>query len=85
MSGAVNRFVARVVIAAAVLSLPAIRSEAAGEDASAGAVLFADRCAGCHGRDGRGGGMGIRLLRSEERRVGKECTSWCRSRWAPYH
>ena len=25
------------------------------------------------------------LSRSEERRVGKECTSWCRSRWAPYH
>ena len=25
------------------------------------------------------------LLRSEERRVGKECTSWCRSRWSPYH
>ena len=23
--------------------------------------------------------------RSEERRVGKECTSWCRSRWSPYH
>ena len=23
--------------------------------------------------------------RSEERRVGKECTSWCRSRWWPYH
>ena len=22
-------------------------------------------------------------LRSEERRVGKECTSWCRSRWSP--
>ena len=22
--------------------------------------------------------------RSEERRVGKECTSWCRSRWSPY-
>ena len=21
--------------------------------------------------------------RSEERRVGKECTSWCRSRWSP--
>ena len=20
-----------------------------------------------------------------ERRVGKECTSWCRSRWSPYH
>ena len=25
------------------------------------------------------------LVRSEERRVGKECTSWCRSRWSPYH
>src|SRR3546814_17499033 len=24
-------------------------------------------------------------LRSEERRVGKECVSPCRSRWAPYH
>ena len=23
--------------------------------------------------------------RSEERRVGKECTSWCRSRWSPDH
>ena len=23
--------------------------------------------------------------RSEERRVGKECTSWCRSLWSPYH
>ena len=37
----------------------------------------------------RGGLTGARaaraLLRSEERRVGKECTSWCRSRWSPYH
>ena len=24
-------------------------------------------------------------LRSEERRVGKECQSTCRSRWSPYH
>ena len=23
--------------------------------------------------------------RSEERRVGKECKHWCRSRWSPYH
>ena len=23
------------------------------------------------------------VYRSEERRVGKECTSWCRSRWSP--
>ena len=27
------------------------------------------------------GGIG----RSEERRVGKECASKCRSRWSPYH
>ena len=27
----------------------------------------------------------LTLNRSEERRVGKECTSWCRSRWSPYH
>ena len=24
-------------------------------------------------------------LRSEERRVGKECLRLCRSRWSPYH
>src|SRR3546814_9383128 len=26
-----------------------------------------------------------RRTRSEERRVGKECVSTCRSRWSPYH
>src|SRR3546814_10627259 len=26
-----------------------------------------------------------RFRRSEERRVGKECVSTCRSRWSPYH
>src|SRR3546814_12232249 len=26
-----------------------------------------------------------RTKRSEERRVGKECVSTCRSRWSPYH
>src|SRR3546814_13732218 len=25
------------------------------------------------------------FARSEERRVGKECVSTCRSRWSPYH
>ena len=28
--------------------------------------------------------MGM-LARSEERRVGKECSEPCRSRWSPYH
>src|SRR3546814_13936564 len=27
----------------------------------------------------------VTFLRSEERRVGKECVSTCRSRWSPYH
>src|SRR3546814_15387170 len=27
----------------------------------------------------------LREQRSEERRVGKECVSTCRSRWSPYH
>ena len=31
------------------------------------------------------GGFLGQNMRSEERRVGKECTSWCRSRWSPYH
>ena len=26
-----------------------------------------------------------RFRRAEERRVGKECPSKCRSRWSPYH
>src|SRR3546814_2619259 len=30
-------------------------------------------------------GRGFRVVRSEERRVGKECVSTCRSRWSPYH
>src|SRR3546814_4451385 len=34
-------------------------------------------------------GHGIAIFeaqhRSEERRVGKECVSTCRSRWSPYH
>src|SRR3546814_1733903 len=42
---------------------------------------------------GRGGGAINGALfvqefvgsRSEERRVGKECVSTCRSRWSPYH
>src|SRR3546814_10131487 len=32
--------------------------------------------------DGDGFPVGIR---SDERRVGKECVSTCRSRWSPYH
>src|SRR3546814_11957950 len=30
-------------------------------------------------------GLEPATARSEERRVGKECVSTCRSRWSPYH
>src|SRR3546814_12205582 len=33
----------------------------------------------------RVGASDCNASRSEERRVGKECVSKCRSRWAPYH
>src|SRR3546814_14040834 len=29
--------------------------------------------------------LSVEHNRSEERRVGKECVSTCRSRWSPYH
>src|SRR3546814_5188960 len=35
-------------------------------------------------RDGRRTTV-LPASRSEERRVGKECVSTCRSRWSPYH
>src|SRR3546814_374572 len=38
------------------------------------------------GRDsGLADGIVVTPSRSEERRVGKECVSPCRSRWSPYH
>src|SRR3546814_12910473 len=36
------------------------------------------------GREGASA-QGRADLRSEERRVGQECVSTCRSRWSPYH
>ena len=33
----------------------------------------------------KAGSWGEKTVGSEERRVGKECVSLCRSRWAPYH
>src|SRR3546814_20231534 len=33
----------------------------------------------------RKGSFPTATIRSEERRVGKECVSPCRSRWSPYH
>src|SRR3546814_13006463 len=38
---------------------------------------------GAHAKNFNGRSIGI--CSSEERRVGKECVSTCRSRWSPYH
>src|SRR3546814_14621564 len=35
--------------------------------------------------DGENDEGAVHGVRSEERRVGKECVSTCRSRWSPYH
>ena len=53
-------------------------------------VISVGGAGGVGPRDGSGiGGIGdtpaISFNRSEERRVGKECSSPCRSRWSPYH
>jgi peptide/nickel transport system permease protein len=37
------------------------------------------------GTDDLGRDVLSRMIRSEERRVGKECRRLCRSRWSPYH
>src|SRR3546814_4284341 len=55
-------------------------------------ALFGDERGECRLRLGAGVGgdaeyaiAAIDPQRSEERRVGKECVSTCRSRWSPYH
>ena len=39
--------------------------------------LLVEKIAGTNGKEV--------IVRSEERRVGKECLRLCRSRWSPYH
>src|SRR3546814_5396876 len=45
-------------------------------------VIFSLTIMGDYGKYRAAGTAG---KRSEERRVGKECVSTCRSRWSPYH
>src|SRR3546814_16235114 len=46
---------------------------------------LAEQRDGGDGRQRRGQRAEGGRLRSEERRVGKECVRTCRSRWTPYH
>src|SRR3546814_14605475 len=60
--------------------------------AMTGAAALAMALAACSGGTGTTNdavmndtAFGNDMGRSEERRVGKECVSTCRSRWSPYH
>src|SRR3546814_15395983 len=58
-----------------------LTASVSGESNSAGYLT-----AGAHaGSDIIVGGNDNDIMRSEERRVGNECVSTCRSRWSPYH
>src|SRR3546814_1568897 len=71
-----------------------LRQAAAVRGDVGGGVLVADprhalvglQCLGVgHRHAGQRAELARDLHRSEERRVGKECVSTCRSRWSPYH
>ena len=48
-------------------------------------VVIAGRAFVVHYRSDAVAALRVAIARSEERRVGKECQSTCRSRWSPYH
>src|SRR3546814_17863018 len=76
------------------LELSAAQSEGRGEVVSSPRVITANQQeavirqgqeVGYVTYQNQGSGTGGAPTRSEERRVGKECVSTCRSRWSPYH
>src|SRR3546814_20567511 len=78
------RETARVVARAHLQSLYAEMSEAQGILHSYMIEKMPD-IVQVHGRDKVRTARSHPEVRSEERRVGKECVSTCRSRWSPYH
>ena len=74
------------VVEALVLALPGRGSvevvTGSAEEVSISEEVTAEAagCVDCGSRD-----SSTDIDRSEERRVGKECSSPCRSRWSPYH
>ena len=64
------------------LTGPWVKGQARTVPRAAGVAIAPDLGAGCERASGLcGQGQAVRMPRSEERRVGKEC----RSRWSPYH
>src|SRR3546814_19666951 len=74
----------RYVLATAVhRAADAVHDEAA---IGIAGMEIADSCRYLHAFPRQGGAFEFQTIRrSEERRVGKECVSTCRSRWSPYH
>ena len=71
------RSLAAIVIAAGLLLAPATPAFALPDGGHAVRKEFKN-CTALNGVYPHG-------VRSEERRVGKECSAVCRSRWSPYH
>src|SRR3546814_15801469 len=76
-SGEVDRYQAASTINGALLNYAIAGS---GDDRQRDFSAFSDLRG-----FGNWGAIDSTALRSEERRVGKECVSKCRSRWSPYH
>src|SRR3546814_11351851 len=72
--------IAPLALGAMVAHVEAARLEPRAEELRAGRVSLARIDGGKADEIAREGNE-----RSEERRVGKECVSTCRSRWSPYH
>src|SRR3546814_7965818 len=69
-----------------VCSSDLLRNAAGGAHPKTGNIEMTTLASASGTRPSLAGGLSWRQwLRSEERRVGKECVSTCRSRWSPYH
>src|SRR3546814_7401411 len=68
-------------------ALPIFTSASARRGAATALLKPAARARGHHAATDENSDENRRTgrARSEERRVGKECVSTCRSRWSPYH
>src|SRR3546814_6681457 len=71
LQGSISGSVISNVISSGVVTIPAMKRTGFRADYAGGVEAVAS--------------TGAVLMRSEERRVGKECVSTCRSRWSPYH
>ena len=77
--------VAIISIIAAIAVPGLLRARMTGNETSAIASLKVTTSSQVAYSASCGNGSYASSFRSEERRVGKECSLLCRSRWSPYH